>query len=128
MSQLKHATAAAAVGELSCPEPDTVQRQYCFGTAFIGFQGHFPGAPILPALVQILAGVTLAEAWRGQPLNLAAIDNAKFLLPVYPERLLQVECRERRKDDHPVCEVRITLDGKLASSFVLRWTEGTPAP
>ena len=120
MSQLKQETAAAAVTDLQCPEPGLARRGYRFGPAFVGFQGHFPGHPILPALVQILTGVTLAEAWFEKPLDLVAIDNAKFLLPIYPERDLLVECRERQADGLRVCEVRIMLEEKLASTFVMR--------
>jgi len=53
---------------------------------FIGFSGHFPGNPILPAIVQVCAVVSLAEEEGGKPLRLAAVRSAKFLSRFAPAR------------------------------------------
>ena len=57
------------------------------------FQGHFPGAPIMPGVLQIealaqAAGVLAVEslglAGSGKLVYFMAIDNAKFRAPVTP--------------------------------------------
>ena len=71
------------------------------------FQGHFPGAPIMPGVLQIealaqAAGVLAVEsldlAGSGKLVYFMAIDNAKFRKMVEPGHLLdlKVEFLQRR--------------------------------
>ena len=64
------------------------------------FQGHFPGAPIMPGVLQIealaqaagiLAIETLGLQDSGQLVYFMAIENAKFRNPVTPGCLLDLE-------------------------------------
>ena len=64
------------------------------------FQGHFPGAPIMPGVLQIEAmaqaaailGIeTLELAGTGKLVFFMGIDNAKFRSPVKPGCLLDLE-------------------------------------
>ena len=51
------------------------------------YAGHFPGHPILPAVVLL----SEAMAVMGVPAGGSLLDNAKFLLPVRPGTDLEVE-------------------------------------
>ena len=64
------------------------------------FQGHFPGRPIMPGVLQvealaqaagILAVETLGLAGSGKLVYFLAIDNAKFRSPVEPGHLLDLK-------------------------------------
>lgn len=64
------------------------------------FQGHFPGAPIMPGVLQIEAmaqaaailGIeTLELAGTGKLVYFMGIENAKFRAPVTPGCLLDLE-------------------------------------
>ena len=64
------------------------------------FQGHFPGAPIMPGVLQIealaqAAGVLAVEslglAGSGKLVYFMAIENAKFRAPVTPGVLLDLK-------------------------------------
>jgi 3-hydroxyacyl-[acyl-carrier-protein] dehydratase len=64
------------------------------------FQGHFPGRPIMPGVLQIealaqaaaiLAIETLELAGSGKLVYFMAIDGAKFRNPVEPGCLLELE-------------------------------------
>ncbi len=96
-----------------------MQRSYRFGAEFPGFAGHFPGYPIVPAIVQLQAALCLAEDWKGVPLRLATVENAKFFLQLRPGQEIVVECRESRRDGRPACEVRLRSGEELAASFIL---------
>ena len=71
------------------------------------FQGHFPGAPLMPGVLMIetlaqVATILLVHAPGGQHISgtwLRGVDNAKFRLPVVPgDRLtLEVTMGARRK-------------------------------
>ena len=63
------------------------------------FQGHFPGNPIMPGVLQIEAVAQLAcvglgyfrtRSWQ---VRLAKVDHAKFHAPVLPGCLLEVEAK-----------------------------------
>ena len=48
------------------------------------FDGHFPGRPLLPAVVLLGLVIDAAERGFGRPLNIAGMPWAKFLAPLLP--------------------------------------------
>ena len=48
------------------------------------FAGHFPGRPIVPAVVLLAEALAAIEAETAQPLRSWTLANAKFLVPVTP--------------------------------------------
>ena len=78
------------------------------------FQGHFPGRPIMPGVLQIealaqAAGVLGIESFElagtGKLVIFMAIDNAKFRAPVEPGCLLDLEVEFVRKSSR-VCKFK----------------------
>ena len=108
------------VAELNVGESITAIKAVSFNESF--FQGHFPGRPIMPGVLQIealaqaagiLAVETLDLAGSGKPVYFMAIENAKFRSPVEPGCLLQLEAsfvQQRSK----VCKFagKASVDGK----------------
>ncbi len=123
MNKVKRAIVSSAIDAMQVTEADTVTRHYCFSPDFIGFSGHFPGYPILPAFVQVLTALSLAEEKKGCSLKLGSVENAKFLIPLRPCQEIVVQCRERLIRENAGCEVRITLLEELAASFQLTFVE-----
>ncbi len=87
------------------------------------FQGHFPGAPIMPGVLQIealaqAAGVlaieTLGLRDSGQLVYFMAIENAKFRAPVTPGCLLELEASFVQKRAR-VCKFagKASVEGKV---------------
>ena len=87
------------------------------------FQGHFPGAPIMPGVLQIealaqAAGVlaieTLGLRDSGQLVYFMAIENAKFRAPVTPGCLLELEAEFVQKRAR-VCKFagKASVEGKI---------------
>ncbi len=87
------------------------------------FQGHFPGTPIMPGVLQIealaqaagiLAVETLELAGTGKLVFFMAIENAKFRNPVHPGVLLNLEVGFVQKRSR-VCkfEGKASVDGKV---------------
>ena len=117
MNRVKQEIVSSAVDEINVTAPGTINRHYCFNQDFIGFSGHFPGYPILPAFVQILTALTLAEEQRGYPLELASVENAKFHIQLRPGQKITVECKEKLVKGKPGCEARLMVAEGLASLF-----------
>ncbi len=87
------------------------------------FQGHFPGRPIMPGVLQIeamaqaaaiLAIETLELAGSGKLVYFMAIDGAKFRSPVEPGCLLDLKVSFLQKRAR-VCKFRgeASVEGKL---------------
>ncbi len=90
-------------------------------------QGHFPGAPIMPGVLQIEAmaqvgGVLLARKLkvRGVVALLMAVDKAKFRNKVVPGDQMRIEVHVMSGRGPVVrCSGKITVDGKPASGAEL---------
>lgn len=89
------------------------------------FQGHFPGRPIMPGVLQIealaqAAGVLAVEslglAGSGKLVYFMAIDEAKFRSPVEPGVLLKLEVEFVQKRA-TVCKFagKALIDGKVVA-------------
>jgi 3-hydroxyacyl-[acyl-carrier-protein] dehydratase len=89
------------------------------------FQGHFPGRPIMPGVLQVealaqAAGVLAVEslglAGSGKLVYFMSIDNVKFRKPVEPGVLLRLEVEFVQKRSR-VCKFagRALLDGEVAT-------------
>ena len=87
------------------------------------FQGHFPGRPIMPGVLQIealaqaaaiLAIETLELAGSGKLVYFMAIDEAKFRAPVEPGCLLDLKVGFVQKRAR-VCKFwgKASVDGKV---------------
>ena len=89
------------------------------------FQGHFPGRPIMPGVLQVealaqAAGVLAVEslglAGSGKLVYFMSIDGVKFRKPVEPGCLLRLEVEFVQKRSS-VCKFkgRALVDGQLAA-------------
>ena len=89
------------------------------------FQGHFPGRPIMPGVLQVealaqAAGVLAVEslglAGTGKLVYFMSIDGVKFRKPVLPGVLLKLEASFLQKRSR-VCKFagRAMLDGEVAT-------------
>ena len=126
MNELRRGIRASAAGALARTGPDTVSRRYRFAPGFIGFSGHFPGNPILPAIVQVCAVISLAEEEGGKALRLAAVRSAKFLSPIRPDEEVSIRYRRRIVSGEDICDATLSVAGKTSAVFQLRLAEEAP--
>jgi hypothetical protein len=120
MNRLKTEIAKCADTQMEVIGPHKVSRRYCFPPSFIGFSGHFPGYPVLPAFVQAMAAMAVVEELKGRPCELSSMERAKFRLEVRPDQVISVECREYGPQDEPAFEVNIDTAEGVAASFIMK--------
>lgn len=118
-SDLTEAIRSSAVGDIERRADGSVRQRYVFSPDFPGFSGHFPGRPILPAVLQIMAANQLVEAATGQRLLSAAIERAKFVQPIVPGAVVEITCRRLPGAAADLWETRIDSDRQPAASFFL---------
>lgn len=104
--------------------PDTGSQRFRPGNDFIGFDGHFPDYPILPAMLQVLFGVLVSEKILAEKLILKKLDKAKFMLQIKPEETITVNSKiiratQNQPDGGIKAKVTITVAEKRAASMIL---------
>jgi 3-hydroxyacyl-[acyl-carrier-protein] dehydratase len=119
MNDIHTAINQAALGETKQSDNSLIEQCYRFKDDFIGFQGHFPGYPILPAFIQILLAQQLADTFWEMPIKLIGINKAKFLLELKPNQKITVICEKATSNDTFVCKARLMVEDELAASFLM---------
>ena len=119
MSELINAVKRSALGPAQRKDHNTITGRYCFSDDFPGFSGHFPGYPILPAVVQLIAAQCLIEGQNGHQLLLSSVQNAKFLQEIRPGKEILIQCTDCQVKGEPGSRIEIHLDGKIAASFLM---------
>jgi len=102
------------------------EQSFCFTSSFIGFAGHFPNYPILPAVLQTLIAQMLAEQVVGESLQFLSLERAKFTRQLRPEEeiAVTVQCKEKEGQFH--CSAKLAVKDEPASSFTLLLGRGVP--
>jgi 3-hydroxyacyl-[acyl-carrier-protein] dehydratase len=122
MNRLRKEIIEAVLGPVEPITPDKAIGRYIFPQSFIGFDGHFPGYPVLPAFVQVLTAVAAIEEWKGCPLQLASVERAKFHIELRPDQEITVQCREFEVKGKTVVEANLTVAEGLAAVFLLHFS------
>lgn len=72
---------------------ETATARLCCPADFPGFAGHFPGQPVLPAVLQLLAVRLLAETLRETKLTPVGVERLKFKGMVGPNEVVELRVR-----------------------------------
>ncbi|NDV23253.1 3-hydroxyacyl-ACP dehydratase FabZ family protein [Desulfovibrio sp. JC022] len=99
-------------------------RSYVFKKSFPGFDGHFPGNPILPGVIQTLLGqLSAAEAleheYPAEKITLQSVTRCKFLRPVKPMETLELSFSLKTKGLNHIAICSLTVDGETAATYQL---------
>lgn len=105
MSILRKAVTAAACFSKPQPEDGGWTWRFCFKADSAVFAGHFPGRPVLPAVVQLLMAQIALEAC-GRHVNLTRVPQAKFMAPIEPGDDIVLFLSEGRRENVWECTLR----------------------
>lgn len=88
MSSLYHAVKGSMQGVPREVSQGVWEASFFFDPAFAGFDGHFPGNPMVPGVAQIMAAVLTAAP--GRDARLRQLGRSKFLGMVRPGDTMRV--------------------------------------
>jgi len=92
---------------------------FAFEPHFPAFEGHFPGRPVLPAVVQLATVRFLAAKHLGKQLVPTCIDRAKFKAMVGPKEHVAITIRLDQSDNDVTISFSITTEkGKAATGTI----------
>jgi 3-hydroxyacyl-[acyl-carrier-protein] dehydratase len=128
MNKIMQGIDAAKRGTVTTDSSGTLEGRYCFGDNFAGFAGHFPGHPILPAIVEILTVVALVSEQSGCRQRLIAVEDAKFLNPVEPNQELLVHCRQRTVKGKLFYDAELTVGETTTATLLIELSPTGEAP
>ncbi len=126
MNKMRQAISLAALAP-AVTDGDSGEQRFCFSADFIGFAGHFPGYPILPAILQTLLAQLVAEQVSGGPMEFLALEKAKFSRQLLPDDEITVKVVFRERGEQNRCAAELKCGEELAATFVLLLKEGTVA-
>jgi len=118
MSRMKKEILAASLTDVCQKEPGKFCKTYLFPLEFVGFSGHFPGNPVLPAVVQIMMAQTTIEEYEQQSLELRTVSKAKFQVPLLPNQEIEICCKKNPSMGLQY-DISLNLAGDQASRFRL---------
>lgn len=93
-------------------EGDTYTAAFVFPDTFSGFDGHFPGNPVVPGIAQIFA----AQVALGDKYALGEIKRCKFMRPVLPGERMVVAATMSEEADALRCKAEANVDGAVCAS------------
>lgn len=119
-NRLREEIKKCALGPVEETGPMKVSGRYLFPADFIGFSGHFPGHPILPAFIQVITVLTVIDEWKGNAHGISSMERAKFRMEIHPGREISVECKQHGAESAGAFEARIITAEGLATSFFVK--------
>jgi len=115
-----------AVGEFVKSSPEIGTQNFHPTAGFVGFAGHFPDYPIMPAMLQIIFGIVVAEKVLDTSLTMIKLDKAKFMVQIKPDEIINVSCRIKRPTGNLESEIQANITimaaGKKVATMTL-WLE-----
>lgn len=98
------------------------EKTYLFPLDFLGFQGHFPENPILPAVIQIMMARQSITEHIGQEFDVMKVARAKYMKVVTPGIPVTVIWTIKEQEDALICKCTLETEGNPASKFTMTLT------
>ncbi len=92
---------------------------FCLPDDFVGFQGHFPEYPIVPAVVQVLMAQIVAEEMLQLKAAISAVERSKFHRQLHPDDIIGVHCVRKIIRGKNIIAAQLFVDEDIVASFWL---------
>ena len=100
-----------------------VVAELCCPADFPAFAGHFPGKPVLPAVIQLAVVRSLTSDLLGRALAPVRTGRLKFKGMVGPDNLIHVRIDVKKEGENWMSTFKLEQDGKTVSSGSLIFKE-----
>ncbi|MGH1337852.1 MAG: 3-hydroxyacyl-ACP dehydratase [Aureispira sp.] len=76
-------------------EEDNAVFQLSLNPNHLIYEGHFPNQPVMPGVCMLQLVTELTSQALGQPLQLKKANQVKFLIPIVPQQVPQIQLKTR---------------------------------
>lgn len=114
---LSAAVQNAMLGTPEQTEPDVRKAAFFFPETFAGFDGHFPGNPMLPGIAQIMSAALTAHP--DGPSRICQVRRTKFVSMVRPGDTMTVEARMRDVAEGVLVTAECSTDNGVCAAIKL---------
>jgi len=97
--------------------------ELCCPADFPAFAGHFPGQPVLPAVIQLAVVRSLTSDLLGRSLEPVRTERLKFRGMVGPDDLVHVRVEIKKEGENWLSRFKLDHGGKLVSSGAVIFRE-----
>jgi 3-hydroxymyristoyl/3-hydroxydecanoyl-(acyl carrier protein) dehydratase len=98
------------------------EKTYIFPLDFLGFQGHFPGNPILPGIIQIMMARQAITEQMERKFEVAKVTRSKYMKVITPEIPVTMIWKVNEKQDALICKCTLEIEGNPASKLTMTLT------
>ncbi|HNW39635.1 MAG TPA: hypothetical protein PL125_06565 [Candidatus Omnitrophota bacterium] len=120
MSKLKRSI-QECMSDLSGGPEHTLTANFIFPDNFLGFNGHFPGKPILPGVCKVQAVIAMLESSKNKYILLKEVVLAKFFSPVTCNEKIDFNLEEKAEPNGDILvKTMITKAEKKIAEIHLR--------
>ncbi len=123
MSEMRRQLERYRCAPISRFDDGSVSCAWCLPLEFCGFDGHFPGFAIVPAVVQVLMAQMLAQQGLAQACWNGTIQRGKFLRQIRPGETITAVVRRRDIRQRHYIDARLEVDGAAAATMLLQLDE-----
>ncbi|HEM48887.1 MAG TPA: hypothetical protein ENO27_01625 [Caldithrix sp.] len=88
-----------------------------FSDDFAGFDGHFPGNPLLPGILMMKAGIFISEIALGKLLIVDKIKQAKFAKSIFPKQEVNLNVNLKYKDEMLQISVNLSHNDEICAKY-----------
>jgi 3-hydroxyacyl-[acyl-carrier-protein] dehydratase len=93
----------------------SILAEACAGASSPWFSGHFPEAPVLPAIAilsMVRDAVSQHEAEQGRDVRISAIHRVRFRLPAKPDDLLKISVTSSDSSGQDYYHFKVEVNGQ----------------
>jgi len=107
-------------------EPGSFKAEFCFDPALPVFQGHFPGRPLLPGVVQIEMVRYATDVFTGARHDIVRVKKAKFSGEIVPGRTITMEAQTSADADSANIKATLRVGETEAATISMVLKRGAP--
>jgi len=115
MDAIEPSIIANCLQDITVDESSEIEGTFIFPADFSAFEGHFPGQPVLPAVVQLAAVRLLASRQLGIELIPTGVQRAKFKSIILAEMSMTIRLRLKEHGDAVTISFIIDTDKNKAA-------------
>ena len=106
----------ACLGPVMTGDSGDLQAEAVFPSGFPGFDGHFPGKPVLPGVCLVQTAIAMLGVHRKAPVGLKRLITAKWPAPVLPGETIRLVLKPAGES---IVKVSVTRGADKVAEFSL---------